>query len=401
MLKNAAMFSLVFLLAGCRIYTTVEGQGTVTSPVNPTHFNCSSGQAGDCEETYATSGSEVFKAEPEADHSFSSWAGCVYVSLDECKTEWNTSAANDPGTWPITATFEPLNPPVQAVSYTYNAMGQRITKTVGNVTTIFQYDLAGNLMAELDATGQPLRRHVHIENEPIAQISTNPVDQVVSVDYVHTDHLGTPVLLTNASAQVVADIESTPFGETFVNFAQVTHNRRFPGQYEDAETGFHYNYFRDYDPTTGRYIQSDPAGILRDFREPEKKVMILINLWRPTSNSGSVYDLNTIYNYAGSNPVLYYDPYGLFDWGGAAKRAAKKAATSAAINAGGALVTGGGLVGAGALFRSPKTGCQDFECDFNGDGLPDNVRPYVPPPPDPGYCPIGSDGSWHKPPTIF
>jgi RHS repeat-associated protein len=29
----------------------------------------------------------------------------------------------------------------------------------------------------------------------------------------------------------------------------------------DAETGTHYNYFRDYDPQTGRYIQSDPIGL--------------------------------------------------------------------------------------------------------------------------------------------
>jgi RHS repeat-associated protein len=40
-----------------------------------------------------------------------------------------------------------------------------------------------------------------------------------------------------------------------------TLNLRFPGQYYDRETGLHYNYYRDYDPSTGRYIESDPIGL--------------------------------------------------------------------------------------------------------------------------------------------
>lgn len=36
---------------------------------------------------------------------------------------------------------------------------------------------------------------------------------------------------------------------------------RFPGQYADAETGWHYNMFRTFDPATGRFIEPDPIGM--------------------------------------------------------------------------------------------------------------------------------------------
>lgn len=36
---------------------------------------------------------------------------------------------------------------------------------------------------------------------------------------------------------------------------------RFSGQYYDAETLLHYNYFRDYDASVGRYAKSDPIGL--------------------------------------------------------------------------------------------------------------------------------------------
>ena len=37
---------------------------------------------------------------------------------------------------------------------------------------------------------------------------------------------------------------------------------RFPGQYEDAESGLYYNRFRYYDPDTAQYISADPTGVL-------------------------------------------------------------------------------------------------------------------------------------------
>lgn len=85
--------------------------------------------------------------------------------------------------------------------------------------------------------------------------------------FVHTDHLGTPRRVTDDTQTVVWRWDSTAFGEwaadedpdgDSMNF---TLNLRFPGQYYDDESGLHHNYFRTYDPGTGRYIESDPIGL--------------------------------------------------------------------------------------------------------------------------------------------
>lgn len=83
--------------------------------------------------------------------------------------------------------------------------------------------------------------------------------------FIHTDHLNTPRLITNEVKQT-AWASDDPFGNNAPNenpsgLGTFTCNLRLPGQYFDKETNLHYNYFRDYDPAIGRYVQSDPIGL--------------------------------------------------------------------------------------------------------------------------------------------
>jgi RHS repeat-associated protein len=84
---------------------------------------------------------------------------------------------------------------------------------------------------------------------------------------------------------VVWQWDSEAFGNKLPESSGGTEvNLRFPGQYYDSETGLYYNYFRYYDPATGRYLESDPIGL-----------------------EGG---LNT-YGYVGGNPLYWVDPLGL------------------------------------------------------------------------------------------
>ncbi|MGH8737892.1 MAG: RHS repeat-associated core domain-containing protein [Burkholderiales bacterium] len=68
---------------------------------------------------------------------------------------------------------------------------------------------------------------------------------------------------------------------------------RLPGQYYDAESGLHYNYFRDYDADTGRYLQADSLGV------------VIARVVTPSTH------LNHLFGYVGQDPLGHLDPYGL------------------------------------------------------------------------------------------
>jgi len=172
--------------------------------------------------------------------------------------------------------------------YRYNALGQRVRKNDGFNNTHFVYDEAGHLLGEYDTTGALVEEIVWMNDIPVATIRPNGGS--IGFFYVHTDHLNAPTKLTRPTDNVVVwRWNHDAFGvglsnpDPDGNGQQVIFNLRFPGQYYDSETGLHYNYFRDYDPKTGRYVQSDPIGL----------------------DGG----LNT-YTYVGNNPISNVDPKG-------------------------------------------------------------------------------------------
>ena len=80
--------------------------------------------------------------------------------------------------------------------------------------------------------------------------------------FFQTDHPGTPWMLIDNCKRVAWEGRLKAFGEVEVLGTPLVRNLvRFPGQIEDGETEGHYNYFRHYDPATGRYITSDPIGL--------------------------------------------------------------------------------------------------------------------------------------------
>ena len=128
-------------------------------------------------------------------------------------------------------------------------------------------------MAEADEKGQMIKAYGF--NPVAAQQglwSTDPVWQAETLggsltdpkaryDWLHTDHLGTPILATTKEGQTSWKAIAESFGSTQIIGQDIEVSLRFPGQYFDAETGTYYNFHRDYRPNAGRYLQSDPIGL--------------------------------------------------------------------------------------------------------------------------------------------
>jgi RHS repeat-associated protein len=166
-------------------------------------------------------------------------------------------------------------------SYLINALDQRVGKTgpLGTYRYVYagQNMLLGEHKEDGGASLTGWTNYLYLHGQPVALVSINN-----NRYFLHTDHLGRPEVMTDGAKTPKWKAVNGSYNRT-VTLGSGVHIG-FPGQYWDEETDTWYNGFRDYDPYTGRYIQSDPIGL-----------------------AGGV---NT-YAYVGGNPINFTDPLGL------------------------------------------------------------------------------------------
>jgi len=212
------------------------------------------------------------------------------------------------------------------VDYDYDAFarrtGKRVTDAQGQVIQTHFLWAGEQLIAELRQGPTGISRRDYLWYPGSHSLFALRIDGAIY--YAHNDHLGATRRLTDPWGGTVWAAEIDPWGTAQLSLGHVEQPWRLPGQYHDPETGLHYNRFRYYVPSLGRYLSPDPLGLLAGF-DP--------------------------YAYAGNDPINAADPLGLWTWAGVAKVAVSvvaAVAVGAAVLALAPAITPLALIAAGA-----------------------------------------------------
>jgi RHS repeat-associated protein len=177
-----------------------------------------------------------------------------------------------------------------AAVYAYNAVGERVRRSVNGIDTLSLYDASGQWIADYDGQGVSAQQVIWLGNLPVGVVVGYGASS--KLYYVEPDALGTPRAVVDPTRDVAVwrwPLESEAFGadapdpDADADGVAFTFDMRFPGQRFDAASGLNYNYYRDYESSTGRYVESDPIGL-----------------------SGGL----STYSYVSSKPLESTDPFG-------------------------------------------------------------------------------------------
>lgn len=178
-----------------------------------------------------------------------------------------------------------------AMNYVYNANGAQVRRHLGTTNTYSLYDESGYWLGDYDNAGVPLQQAIWMDSLPVGLLANGG-----QLHYIEPDHLGAPRVVIEVARNVAVwkwDMKGEIFGgsapeqDVDGNSTAMIINMRAPGQRYDSVSGLNYNYYRDYDPTTGRYVQSDPIGLMAGV---------------------------STYSYAMSSPLIWSDLFGLLIW---------------------------------------------------------------------------------------
>lgn len=180
---------------------------------------------------------------------------------------------------------------VVTMNYRYNGRGEQVRRFVGSTNTYTVFDEAGRWLGDYATPTTPIRQAIWLDDLPVGVLVGAGSSQ--KLHYIEPDALGTPRVVIDPARDVPVwtwDLRGEAFGNDAPNQdpdgdgTQFVFDMRFPGQRYDAASSLNYNYFRDYDAISGRYVQSDPIGLNGDI---------------------------STYSYTGANPGIAIDLFGL------------------------------------------------------------------------------------------